>query len=104
MRALAIGAFLASAAVTAVSLALMQYWAVQQAVWTMALGIGVMTVAAGVAFGQPGSSLDRRMARNRKFLSLSESHIGLPLGPAMPPRHRNGHSRTWPQTARELRR
>ena len=34
--------------------------------------------------------LRRRMARNRAFLSLSRSRIGLPVGPVLPPRHRNG--------------
>ena len=88
---LAFGMFLASTAMTGVSLALMQYWAVQQAVWTTVIGVGVMTAAAGVAFGQPGRSLDRRMARNRAFLRLSKRQIGPRLGPVTPPRHRNGH-------------
>lgn len=97
---LAFGAFLGSTALTGASLALMHWWAVQQAVWTLALGIGALTVAAGVAFGQPGNSLDRRMAQNRTYLSLSKSQIGPALGPVMPSPHRNNHSRTWPATAR----
>ena len=104
MRTIALSLFLASTAVTGISLALMHYWAVQQAVWTTVIGIGVMTVAVGVAFGQPGHSLDRRMARNRAFLRLSKRQIGPRLGPVAQPQHRNGHSRTWPQTTRGLRR
>src|SRR3990170_9033058 len=70
-------------------------------------GGGFMLIAglyciSGLTMG--ARRLRRRMARNRAYLRLSKGQIGLPLGPVMPPRHRNGHSRTWPQTARELRR
>ena len=70
-------------------------------------GGGLMLLAglyciSGLTMG--ARRLRRRMERNRAFLSLRRQQIGLPLGPVMPSPHRNGHRRTWPQTARGLRR
>lgn len=81
MRTIAIGTFLASTAVTGVSLALIQAFAVQQAAWTLILGVPVMLVSAGVAASPHHASLDRQMRENRTHLSLSRQQP------------RNGHRR-----------
>ena len=58
-------------------------------------GGGLMLLAglyciSGLTMG--AHRLRRRMARNRALLSLRRrQQIGLPLGPVMPSRHRNGH-------------
>ena len=104
VRTIAMAAFLGSTAMTGAATATALFWTAGATVGVMGFsGLVLMALTAQGAFRDP-ESLDDRMSQSRSHLSLSRPQIRrAPLGPVTPP-SRNGHSRTWPRTARQARR
>lgn len=102
MRTLAMATFLGSSAMTGVGLTLLWGLALQQSVALVLIGPPLMLLSGGIVLGTPREDLDGRMRQNQAHLRLSRPHIRRPLRPVRLP-SRNGH-RTWPRTAREVRR
>jgi hypothetical protein len=103
MRTIAMATFLGSAAMTGVGLTLLWGLALQQSVALVIIGPPLMLLSSGIALTLPRESMDDQMQENRRHLRLSRGQPQRrPLGPVRLP-STNGH-RTWPRTAREVRR
>ena len=103
MRTIAMTAFLGSSAVTGVATAATLIWASTATLGLLAVGGWVVMAISAQGALRDRKSMDDQMRENRRALRLSRPLGRRPLGPVRMP-SRNGHSRTWPRTVREIRR
>ena len=105
MRTIAIAAFLGSTAMTGGALMLLWGFALQQTLALVIAGPPLMVLSGGIALGTPArETLDDRMLENRTHQRLSRPQPRRWARDLAHPLRQNGHSRTWPRTARRARR